>query len=92
MYLGTQIQPRGDSDYKMWVQLGVRHICAGPPGNPHDWSVDDLNRYREHLESFGLILDLVTLPVNLASGRGAAEPQHYARARAGPAARSARYA
>ncbi len=63
MYLGTQITPRDDADYKLWAQLGVQHICAGPPGSPHDWSLDDLNRYREHVESFGLILDMVTLPM-----------------------------
>ena len=61
MYLGTQITPRDDSDYKMWAQLGVQHICAGPAGSPHDWSLDNLNRHHEHVGSFGLP-DMVTLP------------------------------
>ena len=64
MYVGTQIRPRDDSDYRVWVQLGVRHVCVDPPGNPHRWSLDDLNRHREHVESFGLTLDMVQLPLS----------------------------
>ena len=63
MYVGTQIRPRDDSDYKIWAQLGVRHVCVDPPGNSHHWSLDDLNRHREHVESFGLTLDMVQLPM-----------------------------
>jgi mannonate dehydratase len=63
MYLGTQIRPRDDSDYRVWAQLGVTHVCVDPPGNPHDWSQDDLNRQREHVEKFGLTLDMVQLPL-----------------------------
>ena len=64
MYVGTQIRPRDDSDYRVWAQLGVRHVCVDPPGNPHHWSLDDLNRHREHVESFGLTLDMVQLPLS----------------------------
>jgi mannonate dehydratase len=63
VYVGTQIRPRDDSDYKVWAQLGVTHVCVDPPGNPHHWSLDDLNRHREHVESFGLTLDMVQLPM-----------------------------
>jgi len=45
MYVGTQIGPRDDSDYKVWSQLGVTHVCVDPPGNPHHWSLDDLQRH-----------------------------------------------
>ncbi len=64
MYIGTQIAPRDDSDYRVWAQLGVTHACVDPPGNPHHWSLDDLNRHREHVESFGLSLDMVQLPLS----------------------------
>ena len=64
MYLGTQIKPRDDSDYRVWAQLGVTHVCVDPPGNPHDWSLDDLIRQREHVEKFGLTLDMVQLPLS----------------------------
>jgi mannonate dehydratase len=64
MYVGTQITPRDDADYRVWAQLGVRHVCVDPPGNPHHWSLDDLNRHREHVESFGLSLDMVQLPLS----------------------------
>ena len=53
MYVGTQIKPRDDADYRMWAQLGVTHVCVDPPGNPHDWSLDDLRRHRERVEGLG---------------------------------------
>ena len=64
MYVGTQIRPRDDGDYRVWAQLGVTHVCVDPPGNPHEWSLDDLNRQREHAEKFGLTLDMVQLPLS----------------------------
>ncbi len=63
MYLGTQVDARDDADYQLWAQLGVGHVCANPPGNPHDWTVDDLKRLRDRVESFGLTLDMVQLPL-----------------------------
>jgi mannonate dehydratase len=64
MYVGTQVRPRDDSDYRVWAQLGVTHVCVDPPGNPHHWSLDDLCRHKEHVESFGLSLDMVQLPLS----------------------------
>ncbi len=64
MFVGTQIRPRDDSDYQVWAQLGVTHVCVDPPGNPHHWSLDDLCRHKEHVESFGLTLDMVQLPMS----------------------------
>jgi mannonate dehydratase len=64
MYLGTQIQARDDDDYRVWAQLGVKHVCADPAGNPHHWTLETLQRHREKIESFGLILDMVQLPMN----------------------------
>ncbi len=66
MHVGTQIRPRDDSDYRVWAQLGVTHVCVDPPGDPHHWSLDDLRRHREHIESFGLNLDMVQLPLSSA--------------------------
>ena len=63
MYLGTQFKARDDDEYRVMAQLGVRHICADPAGNPHDWTLDDLKRHRERMESFGLVLDMVQLPL-----------------------------
>jgi mannonate dehydratase len=63
MHVGTQIKPRDDSDYRVWAQLGVKHVCVDPTGNPHNWSLDDLCLHREHVESFGLSLDMVQLPM-----------------------------
>lgn len=64
MYVGTQFAPRDDADYRVWAQLGVTHVCVDPPGNPHHWSLDDLRRHKEHVESFGLSLDMVQLPLS----------------------------
>jgi hypothetical protein len=63
MYVGTQIEPRDDSDYRVWAQLGVIHVCVDPPGSPHYWSLDALRRHKDHVESFGLSLDMVQLPI-----------------------------
>jgi len=63
MYVGTQIEPRDDSDYRVWAQLGVTHVCVDPPGSPHYWSLDTLRRHKDHVESFGLSLDMVQLPI-----------------------------
>lgn len=64
MHLGTQVAARDDDDYRMWAQLGVTHVCADPPGNPHGWSLDDLQRHRDHVQRFGLQLDMVQLPLS----------------------------
>jgi mannonate dehydratase len=66
MFVGTQLKPRDDDDYRVWAQLGVRHVCVDPPGNPHHWSRDDLERHRDHVASFGLSLDMVQLPLSSA--------------------------
>jgi mannonate dehydratase len=41
----------------------VRHICADPEGNPHDWTRDRLKRHRDRLNRLGLSLDMVQLPM-----------------------------
>lgn len=64
MQLGTQIAPRDDRDYRVWAQLGVRHVCVDPPGNPHEWTLDGLQRHRDHLAGFGLSLEMVQLPLS----------------------------
>jgi mannonate dehydratase len=64
VYLGTQYPPRDDAECRQLAQLGVRHVCFDPPGNPHDWSIDDLQRHRDRVESFGLVLDMVQLPLS----------------------------
>ncbi|RVB80471.1 MULTISPECIES: mannonate dehydratase [unclassified Mesorhizobium] len=63
MYLGTQINARDDDDYRIFAQLGVTHISADPPGAPSSWTFDDLERHRDHVESFGLVLDMIQLPL-----------------------------
>src|SRR5579872_3049702 len=46
--------------------FGVTHICSGLPSRVMDenWSVDGLTRLRRHVESFGVNLDAVPLPMS----------------------------
>lgn len=63
MYLGTQNRVTTDEGYRQFAQLGIRHVCADAPGNPHDWTLDDLKRHRDRMERCGLMLDMVQLPL-----------------------------
>ena len=64
MHLGTQLPARNDDDYRVLAQLGVDHVC-GWPEEPHwEWTADTLSAYREKVESFGLSLDMIGLPMN----------------------------
>ncbi len=63
MYLGTQFGARNDDDFRVLSQLGVNHIC-GNPDEPHaQWSPASLSAYRRKVESFGLALDMIPLPL-----------------------------
>lgn len=64
MHLGTQNLARDDDDYRVMAQLGVRHVCADLSGNPHEWTAADLSRHRDRIESFGLKLDMIQLPMS----------------------------
>ncbi|MCP8938325.1 mannonate dehydratase [Alsobacter sp. SYSU M60028] len=64
MYLGTQNVARDDDDFRVMAQLGIRHVCADPAGNPHHWTLDDLKRHRDRVEALGLTLDMVQLPLS----------------------------
>jgi mannonate dehydratase len=63
MYLGTQHAARNDDEYRQMAQLGLRHICATPPGPASEWTVEVLSRHREKIESFGLTLEMIPLPM-----------------------------
>ena len=65
MKVGTQ---HGDSDeiLRAMAGFGVNHICSRLPSAKFDgnWSVESLQRLRERVESFGLTLDIVPLPLS----------------------------
>ena len=63
MYLGTQLPARSDDNYKVYSQLGIEHICGFSPKRAEEWTAEYLTQYREHVESFGLTLDMVQLPL-----------------------------
>ncbi|MDP7134485.1 MAG: mannonate dehydratase [Planctomycetota bacterium] len=64
MYVGTQVGARSDLDLEQWSQLGVVNVCSDPPGNPHEWTRDDLARHKEKLNSYGIELDMVQIPLS----------------------------
>ena len=65
MKVGTQ---HGDSDpiLRAMAGFGVNNICSRLPSARLDdkWSVDGLSRLRERVESFGITLDMVPLPMS----------------------------
>jgi mannonate dehydratase len=65
MKAGTQ---HGDSDaiLRVLAGFGVNHICSRLPSARLDdrWSVESLKRLRDRVESFGLTLDMVPLPLS----------------------------
>ena len=65
MKAGTQ---HGDSDaiLRVLAGFGVNHICSRLPSPRMDerWSVEGLTRLRERVESFGITLDMVPLPLS----------------------------
>jgi mannonate dehydratase len=63
MYLGTQFRPRSDDDLRLMAQCGVRHVCIDPAGSAHDWTQATLEAHVERLAGFGLVLDMVELPL-----------------------------
>ena len=67
MYVGTQYPASTDIEFQILAQLGVNHICGYPTppgtGDPTLWTVDFLNKYREKVESYGIKLDMVQLPI-----------------------------
>lgn len=68
MYVGTQLSGKdmerlGDRYLRQLSQLGLRHVCVDPPGDPYDWTRDIIARHMERLDRHGLALDMVQLPL-----------------------------
>jgi len=65
VYLGHQLPARSDTDYEVYAQLGINHICGWPePPWVSEWDAAYLSSFREKIESFGLTLDMIGLPIN----------------------------
>lgn len=69
MYLGAQI-PISDENLAFCSQMGVTHIDTTPTGLPGfgglPWRVDAVQRLRERVESHGLVLAALHLPLTSA--------------------------
>jgi mannonate dehydratase len=69
MYVGTQLgadslATLGDAYLAQLAQLGVRHACIDPPGEPASWTRDDLLRHVERVNRHDLELDMIQLPLS----------------------------
>jgi mannonate dehydratase len=55
-----------DADLRVLAALGVNHICSSLPSRSLDdnWSVEGLTKLRKRVESFGIKLDMVPLPLS----------------------------
>jgi len=65
MKAGTQ-HSDADEVLKVMAAFGVRHICSRLPSRALDerWSVEGLVRLRERVESYGIRLEMVPLPLS----------------------------
>ena len=68
MYVGTQLGGDqfgkvGDRYLRQLAQLGVKHVCIDPVGDPWHWTADILARHVERIDKAGLVLDMVQLPL-----------------------------
>src|SRR5947209_8453904 len=65
MKLGTQ-HDSSDAALRVLAALGVNHICSTLPSEKLDenWSVERLTSLRERVESFGMRLEAVPLPLS----------------------------
>lgn len=65
MKLGNQ-NLSDDASLKVLAALGVNHICSALPSRNFDenWSVEGLTRLRERVESYGIALAAVPLPLS----------------------------
>ena len=65
MKIGSQ-HSDSDADLRVMAAFGVNHICASRTSKKLDqfWSVEGLTKFREHVESFGIKLEMVQLPTS----------------------------
>ncbi len=64
MKVGHQ-HDHSEATLRTLAAFGVNHICSGHlSANMDEWSVDALTRLRQHVESFGVQLDAVPLPMS----------------------------
>ncbi|MDP3069813.1 MAG: mannonate dehydratase [Opitutaceae bacterium] len=65
MHAGHQ-HDHSETTLRALAAFGVKNICSGKVGKAGEeaWSVDGLVRLRKHVESFGLKLDCVPLPLS----------------------------
>lgn len=68
MKVGCQRGPTSDEMLQYFAQFGVKNICGymNTPDWKTTWRVEDLEKLRKRVESFGIALDIVALPLSSA--------------------------
>ena len=68
MKVGNQHRS-SDADLRVLSSLGVQNICSALPARTFDkeWSLEALTKLRERVESFGIKLDMIPLPLSNAA-------------------------
>ncbi len=66
MKVGSQMSPTSGEMLQFFARHGVKNICGHPSGSgpKGTWNLDDLLRLRERVESHGISLDMVPLPLS----------------------------
>lgn len=66
MKVGTQMGPTSDRMLQFFARHAVKNICGYPSRSRPNrrWNLDDLLRLRERVESYGIHLDMLPLPLS----------------------------
>jgi mannonate dehydratase len=65
MKVGCQRGPTSDEMLQYWAQFGVKHICGYVPQTAAEgsWEVAEIEKLKKRVESFGIALDMLALPL-----------------------------
>jgi len=76
MKVGTQMGPTSDQMLQFFARHGVNNICGHPSrsGPNRSWTLDDLLRLRERVQSHRISLDMLPLPLSSAPIGSAENP------------------
>jgi mannonate dehydratase len=68
MKVGCQRAPTSDETLQYFAQFGVKNICGylPTPQANQPWQVADLEKLKKRVESFGIALDMMALPLSSA--------------------------
>ena len=83
MKVGCQRGPTSDEMLQYFAQLGVTNICGHLPlaDGKKPWTVAEVEKLKKRVESHGISLDMLALPLSSSPDRAGRVPEHHARPR-----------